>query len=74
MRLLSFVFLTGFAVGLGACSGEQPAYTEQQRMCISKRYTNYDPKHLNECVDVCRTCMNGNVLTCNTSCKLKGAS
>jgi hypothetical protein len=75
MRLLGWwLLLTCFAVGLSACSEEQPAYSAQQRMCISQRYNNYDPKQLNQCLDVCKNCMNGSVITCNTSCKLKGAS
>ena len=74
MRLLGLLLLACFAVGLAACSEEQPAYTEQQRVCIAQRYTNYDPKQLKQCLDVCKTCMNGTVITCNTSCKLKGAS
>jgi hypothetical protein len=49
-------------------------YTEQQRSCIADRYASYDAKHLNQCVDVCKACMRGNTVTCNTSCKLRGAS
>jgi len=74
MRQLGFLILTCLAVGLGACSEEQPEFTEQQRMCISQRYNNYDPKQLNQCLDVCKNCMKGSVVTCNTSCKLRGAS
>jgi hypothetical protein len=73
MRLLGVILRTVFAVVLGSCSEAQPNYTEQQRLCISQRYNIYDPKSLSQCVDVCRTCMKGNVVTCNTSCKLKGA-
>jgi hypothetical protein len=74
MRLLRWLLLACFAVGLEACSEEQPGYTQQQRVCISQRYKNYDPKQLNQCLDVCKNCMNGSVVTCNTSCKLKGAN
>jgi hypothetical protein len=74
MRRLGFILLAGFAVGLGSCSEEQPDYTEQQRVCISHRYNAYDPKHLSQCVDVCKSCLSGTIATCNTSCKLKGAS
>jgi hypothetical protein len=76
MRLAGLLLLACFAVGLSACSDDrdQPAYTEQQRLCIAQRYNNYDPKQLKQCLDVCKTCMNGSVITCNTSCKLKGAS
>ena len=75
MRLMGLILLTAFAVGLGSCSEEtQPDYTEQQHVCISQRYNNYDAKRLSQCVDVCRSCLSGTIATCNTSCKLKGAS
>jgi hypothetical protein len=70
MRLLIFA---GF-FALAACSAQQPEYTDQQRMCIAQRYREYDPKKLGPCVDVCTSCLSGTVATCNSSCKLKGAS
>jgi hypothetical protein len=65
--------LTAIAIALGTCSKED-GYTDQQRACIAQRYTDYDARRLSQCVDVCKACMNGNTVTCNTSCKLKGAS
>jgi hypothetical protein len=73
MRWTALALSIGFAIGLGSCS-EEPEYSDQQRVCISQHYRNYDAKNLGYCLDVCRSCMNGNVVTCNTSCKLKGAS
>ena len=73
MRLRRLVCLTVLAIGLAACSQEVD-YTPEQRVCIAQRYASYDAKQLNQCVDVCRMCMKGNVVTCNTSCKLRGAS
>lgn len=73
MRSFGLILLGALSVGLGSCS-EEPEYSEQQRVCISQRNKNYDPKHLDQCVDVCRACLNGTIATCNTSCKLKGAS
>jgi hypothetical protein len=67
-RLLCLVALTA---GLSAC--QEPDYTPEQQLCIASHYAAYDPKQLNQCVDVCRVCMKGNVLTCNTSCRLRGA-
>ena len=67
-RLFCLVFLTA---GLSAC--QEPDYTPEQQLCIASRYAAYDAKQLNQCVDVCRVCMKGNVLTCNTSCRLRGA-
>ena len=61
------------AVSLSACSQEID-YTPEQRSCIAQRYSAYDAKQINQCVDVCRVCMKGNVVTCNTSCRLRGAS
>jgi hypothetical protein len=69
-RLIGLIF-AGF--GLSACSG-QPEYTEQERTCIAQRYKDYDARKLDQCVNVCRGCMNGTTATCNTSCKLKGAN
>jgi hypothetical protein len=61
------------AAGLSACSQEID-YTPEQRSCIAQHYSAYDAKQINQCVDVCRVCMKGNVVTCNTSCRLRGAS
>ena len=57
---------------LASCSKEID-YTDQQRLCIAQRHSDFDSKKLDQCVDVCKFCMNGNVVTCNTSCKLRGA-
>jgi hypothetical protein len=65
--------LTAIAIGLASCS-KDGGYTDQQRACIAQRYTDYDARKLSQCVDVCKACMNGTTVTCNTSCKLKGAS
>jgi hypothetical protein len=64
--------LMAAAIGLASCS-QEVEYTGQQRACIAQRHTSYDARNLNQCVDVCKACMNGNTVTCNTSCKLKGA-
>jgi hypothetical protein len=52
----------------------EPAYSDEQRACISQRYKQFNPKNLTQCLDICKACMKGNTVTCNTSCKLKGAS
>jgi hypothetical protein len=74
MQLPSLNALTALAIGLASCSQEQPGYSEKERVCIAQHYRDYDAKQLSQCVDVCKACLNGNVATCNTSCKLKGAS
>lgn len=65
------VMLLAFA--LAGCSQELET-TPEQRSCIAGRYSSYDSKQLNQCVDVCKACMKGNTVTCNTSCRLRGAS
>jgi starvation-inducible outer membrane lipoprotein len=61
------------ALLLAACSNE-PEYTAGQRACITERHKVYNERQLDQCVDVCKGCMGGSTVTCNTSCKLKGAS
>ena len=62
-----------FAAALAGCSKELET-TPEQRLCIAARYSSYDAKQLSQCVDVCKVCMKGNTVTCNTSCRLRGAS
>jgi hypothetical protein len=50
------------------------ALTTWAQRTLSERYPSYDAKKLSQCVDVCQACMRGTTVTCNTSCKLKGAS
>jgi hypothetical protein len=73
VRLRSLIVFVAVATGLASCS-QEVEYTDQQRACITQRYNNFDARKLSQCVDVCKACMNGNNVTCNTSCKLKGAS
>jgi hypothetical protein len=74
MRVIALILSTALAAGLGSCSQEQSDYSDQQRSCISQRYKDYDAKQLTQCVDVCRSCLNGTIATCNSSCKLRGAT
>jgi hypothetical protein len=73
MQFRNLSLLMAFAIALASCS-QEPEYSDRQRACIAQRYNAYDSKNLGQCLDVCVSCMNGNVVTCNTSCKLKGAS
>jgi hypothetical protein len=59
---------------LAGCSNE-PEYSDQQRACIAKLYSSYDAKQMDQCVNVCKSCMSGSTVTCTctTSCNLKGA-
>jgi len=72
VQLPTRVILAGCAICFASCS-QQVEYTDEQRACIARQYSNFDPKNLSQCVDVCRVCMRGSTVTCNTSCKLKGA-
>ena len=72
MQSGSIIVLVAVAVSVAACSKEIE-YTDQQRVCIAQRHGDFDAKKLSQCVDVCKACMNGNDITCNTSCRLKGA-
>jgi hypothetical protein len=70
------IVLAAMVIGLAGCSpsSQDGEYTDQQKACIAQRFPVYNAKKLDQCVDVCRACMNGNTVTCTTSCKLKGAS
>ena len=71
MRALILCLLA--AMFLAACSNE-PEYTDQQQACIARQYQVYDRKQMDQCLNVCKSCMRGTTATCTTSCKLKGAS
>jgi hypothetical protein len=73
VQLRNFTVLMAIVTSLAACS-QEPEYSEVQRVCIAQRYKEYDARKLSQCVDVCKSCMKGNNVTCNTSCNLKGAS
>ena len=73
MRLRPLIGLTLVAVALAACS-QEIEYSPEQRACIAQHYSVYDAKQINQCVNICKLCMKGNAVTCNTSCRLRGAS
>jgi PBP1b-binding outer membrane lipoprotein LpoB len=70
MRTLSLLVLV--ATLLAGCSNE-PEYSDQQRTCIAKLYSSFDAKQMSQCVNVCKSCMGGSMVTCTTSCNLKAA-
>ncbi len=59
------------AFGLVGCRDDQTAGPELA--CASQLYSPYDAKKLDQCVNVCIKCEKGTMLTCSTSCQLKGA-
>ena len=75
MRLVNGLIAAAALLMIAGCSGEQPpALTDSQKACISQRFSSYDATKLDQCVNVCRTCMQGTPTSCTASCKLRGAS
>jgi hypothetical protein len=70
MRTLSLLML--LAALLTGCTNE-PEYSDQQRACVAKLYSSYDPRHMSQCVNVCKPRMGRSTVTCTASCNLKGA-
>jgi hypothetical protein len=73
VQMRNLIPCAALAFCLASCS-QEIEYTDQQRSCIAQRYASYDARQLSQCVDVCKACMKGNTVTCNTSCRLRGAS
>ena len=57
---------------LVACSQEPDSGNTSSAICLARRPA-YDAKNMKQCVDACIACENGTVVTCTTSCTLKGA-
>jgi hypothetical protein len=65
-----------FAVLIAAVSDMiscSPGDTEATNKCATDIYASYNPKVLEQCMDVCIKCDHGVTTTCSTSCRLKGA-
>jgi hypothetical protein len=58
------------AVSVISCS---PGDTAATNKCAADIYTSYNPKVLEQCMNVCIKCDHGVTTTCSTSCRLKGA-
>jgi len=41
--------------------------------CVSRLYSPYNPKNMEQCVVVCMACSAGVRTTCSTACRLRGA-
>jgi hypothetical protein len=65
-----FAVLITVASVVVSCS---PGDTEAPNRCATTIYPAYNPKVLEQCMDVCIKCDHGVVTTCSTSCNLKGA-
>jgi hypothetical protein len=64
--------LTLLALACGACSGDDEVTGATSR-CANGLFKPYDPKVMEQCVAACGQCEHGTIVTCSTSCKLKGA-
>lgn len=72
-RATVFVVALAVLAVSGGCAKEEEL-TAEQRVCVADLYPTYDPKQTEACVKVCKVCKKGNTVTCNTSCRLRGAS
>jgi hypothetical protein len=70
MKSAAVLFLLVFAVQ--SCS-QSDDITGSVDACATGIHPSYNPKALDQCVDVCRKCQHGVTVTCTTSCTLKGA-
>jgi len=70
MKSAAVLFLMVFAVQSCSKSDDVTGSIDQ---CATGIHSPYNPKALDQCVDVCRQCQHGVTVTCTTSCKLKGA-
>jgi hypothetical protein len=61
------------ALLLGGCWGDNDDTTGSVSACATRLYPQYNPKVLQQCVDVCIKCDRGVTTTCTASCTLKGA-
>jgi hypothetical protein len=63
----------GILCGLAGCNNEASDPEIKALQCAKRHYADFNPKNMQQCVDVCITCERGSVTTCSTSCTLKGA-
>ena len=70
MRGAAIALILGF--GAASCSPD-PEVAASANKCATALYPSYNPKVRDQCVDVCIKCSHGVMVTCSTSCMLKGA-
>jgi len=69
-----FVVLLPIAFILVSCDPESDdTGTAAINKCATGLHPSYDPKQRDQCVDVCIKCAHGNMVTCSTSCFMRGA-
>ena len=65
--------LIAIALVMVSCTPEEEVTGSVRNKCATDLYRLYNPKVLDQCVNVCIKCDRGNMTTCSTSCTLKGA-
>jgi hypothetical protein len=70
MKSAAVLLLLVFAVQSCSQSDDVTGSTDG---CATAIYPSYNPKAMDQCVDVCKKCQHGVTVTCTTSCTLKGA-
>jgi hypothetical protein len=64
--------LVAAALALSGCWSDTEV-TGSTNACAANLYSQFNPKVMDQCVNVCIKCDHGNITTCTTSCTLKGA-
>ena len=72
--MLRVIVLIVAALSLSGCWSEpEVTVTGSTNKCATDHYPRFNPKIMEQSVDVCIKCDRGNVTTCTTSCTLRGA-
>jgi hypothetical protein len=72
LRSWKLIALLGMLSSIAGCNNDTPDAAKVLQ-CAAKRYADYNPRNMKQCVDVCIACERGSITTCSTSCTMKGA-
>jgi hypothetical protein len=73
LRPRNLVVSLGILCSLAGCNEEASDPEIKALQCAKRQYADFNPKNMQQCVDVCITCGKGTVTTCSTSCTVRGA-
>jgi hypothetical protein len=74
MRFIVLILALTMAAAVTAGCQQEPEVTgSTSNKCVAELFSAYNPKDLNQCLAVCSRCDRGTMVTCSTSCKLRGA-
>ena len=73
LRPCDLAVALGMLCGLAGCNNEASSPEAKALQCARQQYADFNPKNMQQCVNVCITCERGSMTTCSTSCTLKGA-